>query len=96
MKLIDLTIPLGIGTPPWPTYEPLQVKYFKRLAPNGANGQLLTHSNHLGTHLDGEIHFYTPGKDIASAGTERLSRRAGRGGRPVGCGGRLSDLYTPR
>ncbi|MBI4790930.1 MAG: cyclase family protein [Chloroflexi bacterium] len=66
MKLIDLTIPLGIQTPPWPTYEPLQVKYFKRLAPNGANGQLVTHSNHLGTHLDGEIHFFTPGKDIAS------------------------------
>lgn len=65
MKLIDLTIPLGIATPPWPTYEPLQVKYFKRLAPNGANGQLLTHSNHLGTHLDGEIHFYTAGKDMA-------------------------------
>ena len=65
MKMIDLTIPLGIGTPPWPTYEPLQVKYFKRLAPNGANGQLLTHSNHLGTHLDGEIHFFTAGKDIA-------------------------------
>lgn len=66
MKLIDLTIPLGVQTPPWPTYEPLQIKYFKRLAPNGANGQLVTHSNHLGTHLDGEIHFYTPGKDIAS------------------------------
>jgi kynurenine formamidase len=66
MKLVDLTIPLGIQTPPWPTYEPLQVKYFKRLAPNGANGQLLTHSNHLGTHLDGEIHFFTPGKDIAA------------------------------
>ena len=66
MKIIDLTIPLGIGTPPWPTYEPLQVKYFKRLAPNGANGQLVTHSNHLGTHLDGEIHFHTAGKDIAS------------------------------
>ena len=44
MKFIDLTIPLGIATPPWPTYEPLQLKYFKRLAPNGANGQLLTHS----------------------------------------------------
>lgn len=66
MKIIDLSIPLGIGTPAWPTYEPLQVKYFKRLAPNGANGQIVTHSNHLGTHLDGEIHFYTPGKDIAS------------------------------
>ncbi|GFP24609.1 hypothetical protein HKBW3S43_00337 [Candidatus Hakubella thermalkaliphila] len=66
MKAIDLTIPLGIGTPPWPSYEPMQVKYFKRLAPNGANGQIVTHSNHLGTHLDGEIHFYTAGKDIAS------------------------------
>lgn len=73
MKIIDLTIPLGIGTPPWPTYEPLQVKYFKRLAPNGANGQVLTHSNHLGTHLDGEIHFYTPGKDIAQLDFEFLS-----------------------
>ena len=66
MKIIDLTIPLSIATPPWPTYEPLQVKYFKRLAPNGANGQIVTHSNHLGTHLDGEIHFYTAGKDIAA------------------------------
>ncbi len=66
MKLIELTVPLGVQTPPWPTYEPLQVKYFKRLAPNGANGQIVTHSNHLGTHLDGEIHFYTPGKDIAA------------------------------
>ena len=66
MKPIELSIPLGVGTPPWPTYEPLEVKYFKRLAPNGANGQLVTHSNHVGTHLDGEIHFYTPGKDIAS------------------------------
>ena len=72
MKLIDLTIPLGIGTPAWPTYEPLQVKYFKRLAPNGANGQLLQHSNHLGTHLDGEIHFYTPGKDMASLDMDYL------------------------
>jgi kynurenine formamidase len=72
MKIIDLSIPLGIGTPPWPTYEPLQVKYFKRLAPNGANGQILTHSNHLGTHLDGEIHFYTPGKDIAALDFEFL------------------------
>ena len=66
MKFIDLTIPLGIATPAWPTYEPLQMKYFKRLAPNGANGMVITHSNHLGTHLDGEIHFYTPGRDIAS------------------------------
>jgi len=72
MKIIDLTLPLGIATPAWPTYEPLQIKYFKRLAPNGANGQLLTHSNHLGTHLDGECHFWTPGKDIASLDMDYL------------------------
>ncbi len=76
MKLIDLTIPLGIATPAWPTYEPLQIKYFKRLAPNGANGQLLTHSNHLGTHLDGEIHFYTAGKDIADLDMDYLVHEA--------------------
>jgi kynurenine formamidase len=76
MKFIDLTIPLGIATPAWPTYEPLQVKYFKRLAPNGANGQLLTHSNHLGTHLDGEIHFFTPGKDIAALDMDFLVHEA--------------------
>lgn len=76
MKLIDLTIPLGIATPPWPTYEPLQVKYFKRLAPNGANGQVITHSNHLGTHLDGEIHFYTAGKDIADLTMDYLVHEA--------------------
>jgi len=40
MRLLDLTVPLGIVTPPWPTYEPLQVKYFKRLAPNGAKDRL--------------------------------------------------------
>jgi len=76
MKFIDLTVPLGIATPPWPTYEPLQVKYFKRLAPNGANGQVVTHSNHLGTHLDGEIHFHTPGKDIASLQMDFLVHEA--------------------
>jgi kynurenine formamidase len=52
------------------------VKYFKRLAPNGANGQVVTHSNHLGTHLDGEIHFHTPGKDIASLEMDFLVHEA--------------------
>lgn len=51
IKMYDLSIPIGISTPPWPTYEPLQVKYFKRLAPNGANGQLVTHSNHVGNPI---------------------------------------------
>lgn len=72
MRLIDLTTPLSTQTPAWPTYEPLQVKFFKRLAPNGANGQLITHSNHVGTHLDGSLHFCTHGRDIASIPLEEL------------------------
>lgn len=72
MKLIDLTQPLSISTPPWPTYEPLQVKYFKRLSSAGANGQLITTSNHVGTHMDGSRHFVTHGRDIASIPLEDL------------------------
>jgi len=72
MKLYDLTQPLSHLTPAWPTYEPLQIKFFKRLAPNGANGQLITTSNHVGTHLDGSLHFCTHGRDIASIPLEEL------------------------
>ncbi|GAG68611.1 unnamed protein product, partial [marine sediment metagenome] len=28
--------------------------------------QLITTSNHVGTHLDGSLHFCTHGRDIAS------------------------------
>ncbi len=72
VKMYDLTQNLSHLTPPWPTYEPLQIKFFKRLAPNGANGQLLTTSNHVGTHLDGPMHFVTSGRDIASLELDKL------------------------
>lgn len=94
MRLVDLTIPLGVATPPWPTYEPLQLKYFKRLAPNGANGQLMTHSNHLGTHLDGEIHFFTPGKDMASLTMDYLVHDAAVVDLSDVCGD--YDVYTSK
>ncbi len=71
-KLYDLTQPLSVLTPAWPTYEPLQLKFFKRLCPNGANGQLITTSNHVGTHIDGSLHFCTHGRDIASIPLEDL------------------------
>lgn len=72
VKMYDLSIPTSILTPPWPTYEPLQVKFFKRLSPNGANGMVITTSNHVGTHLDGPLHFDTAGRDIASLELEKL------------------------
>lgn len=68
VKMYDLTQRLSIHTPPWPSYVPLQVQYFKRLAGahmgQGANGQIITTSNHVGTHIDGEIHFHASGRTI--------------------------------
>jgi len=68
VKVYDLTQRLSIHTPPWPSYVPLQLQYFKRIAGahmgQGANGQIMTTSHHVGTHVDGEIHFHSSGRSI--------------------------------
>jgi len=68
VKMYDLTQRLSIHTPPWPSYMPLKIYYFKRIAGahmgQGANGQILETSNHVGTHMDGEKHFYANGRTI--------------------------------
>lgn len=68
VQILDLTQDLSIHTPPWPTYMPLGIQYFKRLAGahmgKGAGGQIITTSNHVGTHMDGEIHFFPAGRPI--------------------------------
>jgi len=70
VKIYDLTQPLSIHTPPWPSYMPLQIQYFKRIAGahmgQGANGQIITTSHHVGTHIDGEIHFHSSGRSIGN------------------------------
>ena len=68
LKIHDLTQTLSVHTPPWPSYVPLQLQYFKRIAGahmgQGANGQIMTTSHHVGTHIDGEIHFHSSGRSI--------------------------------
>jgi len=68
VKMYDLTQRLSVHTPPWPSYIPLSIQYFKRIAGahmgQGANGQVITTSNHVGTHIDGEIHFHASGRSI--------------------------------
>jgi arylformamidase len=70
MQMFDLTQRLSIHTPPWPSYMPMGLQYFKRLAGahmgQGANGQIMTTSNHVGTHMDGEIHFHPSGRAIGN------------------------------
>ncbi|MDD4004175.1 MAG: cyclase family protein [Elusimicrobiaceae bacterium] len=69
-KMFDLTQPLSVHTPPWPSYMPLSIQYFKRIAGahmgQGANGQIIQTSNHVGTHMDGEIHFHSCGRAIGA------------------------------
>ncbi len=68
LQMYDLTQRLSIHTPPWPSYMPFGIQYFKRIAGahmgQGANGQIITTSNHVGTHMDGEIHFHASGRSI--------------------------------
>ena len=74
VKVYDLTQRLSIHTPPWPSYMPLGLQYFKRIAGahmgQGANGQIMTTSNHVGTHMDGEIHFHPSGRAIGQVPLE--------------------------
>jgi arylformamidase len=74
VKIYDLTMRLSIHTPPWPTYMPFGIQYFKRIAGahmgQGANGQIITTSNHVGTHMDGEIHFNACGRSIGNVPIE--------------------------
>lgn len=76
VKMYDLTQRLSVHTPPWPSYMPLQVQYFKRIAGahmgQGANGMIIKTSNHVGTHLDGEIHFAANGRPIGEMKLEEL------------------------
>lgn len=65
---MDLTTPLSIQTPQWLNYEPLTVRNHRRvnqfefgLARNASTCEA---SIHLGTHMDGEIHFHSPGRPI--------------------------------
>jgi kynurenine formamidase len=97
MQVYDLTQRLSIHTPPWPSYMPLGIQYFKRIAGahmgQGANGQIITTSNHVGTHMDGEIHFHASGRSI---GDVPMKEWIGQGvvvdiSKDVGD----YDLYTP-
>ena len=84
VRVYDLTQPLSIHTPPWPSYMPLGIQYFKRIAGahmgQGANGQIITTSNHVGTHMDGEIHFHSSGRTIGKVPLERVDRPRRGGG----------------
>ena len=67
-EMIDMTVPFSCQTPQWLNYVPLSITYTKRVGGQffgmGRNGSICNASIHLGTHMDGEKHFYPAGRTI--------------------------------
>jgi kynurenine formamidase len=68
VEMLDLTLPFSVQTPQWANYEPLSVKYTKRVGGQdlglGRNNAHCRASFHLATHMDGEKHFWAAGRTI--------------------------------
>jgi kynurenine formamidase len=67
-EMLDLTLPFSVQTPQWANYEPLSLKYTKRVCGLdfglGRNNAHCRASFHLATHMDGEKHFWAAGRTI--------------------------------
>ncbi len=74
MEKYDMTLPFSVRTPQWLNYEPLSVRFHKRVGGQqfgmGRNGSICNASIHLATHMDGEIHFYPAGRPIGQVPLE--------------------------
>ncbi len=68
IDLLDMTLPFSVQTPQWANYEPLSIKYTKRVGGQdlglGRNNAHCRASFHLATHMDGEKHFWAAGRTI--------------------------------
>jgi len=73
-QMLDLTLPFSVQTPQWANYEPLSVRYTKRVGGQyfglGRNGEICKASFHLATHMDGEKHFWPAGRTIGQVPLE--------------------------
>ena len=73
-EMLDMTLPFSVQTPQWANYEPLSVKYVKRVGGQyfglGRNSSMCKASFHLATHMDGEKHFYPSGRTIGQVPLE--------------------------
>lgn len=65
-KIYDLSQPLSNLTPPFPTYPPFEFKWIKVLPEHGVQAQYIMTPLHIGTHMDGPLHFDPAGVDIGS------------------------------
>jgi arylformamidase len=71
-KLVDLTQQWGVQTPPWPGGKSPVIRYVNNISSDGYSQQEFTFTTHIGTHLDGPLHFDSQGRDLASIGFDKL------------------------
>ncbi len=68
VQMLDMTLPFSVQTPQWANYEPLSIKYTKRVGGQyfglGRNNAHCRASFHLASHMDGEVHFHAAGRTI--------------------------------
>ncbi len=64
--IYDLSQPTSWKAPPFMWYPPFKVSWIKTLSEHRVRAQYIESSLHFGTHFDGQMHFMTSGKDIAS------------------------------
>ena len=67
-RMLDMTLPFSVQTPQWANYEPLSIKYTRRVGGQyfglGRNNAHCRASFHLASHMDGEKHFHAAGRTI--------------------------------
>lgn len=71
-RIVDLTQPLGPGTPVWPGEDPLAATVRWTVAADGAYGRRIDLPEHLGTHFDAPAHFADGGATVEAIAAERL------------------------
>jgi arylformamidase len=73
-EMIDMTLPLSVRTPQWANFVPLSISFNKRVSNHffgmGRNMSTCTASFHLGSHMDGEKHFYPAGRTFGQVPLE--------------------------
>jgi len=74
-EVLDMTLPFSVQCPQWANYEPMSVKYTKRVGGQyfglGRNNAHCRASFHLATHMDGEKHFHAAGRTIGQIPFEK-------------------------
>jgi len=71
-RVVDLTQPLGPGTPRWPGATPVRATVLARVEEDGVYDRNLALPEHVGTHLDAPAHFDAVGACVHELPADRL------------------------